>query len=427
MILNKNSISGYNQKPNYITMLGGFICMLAALFYSYDFFIRVAPSVMIDPLMSTFNIDSESIGFLSAAYFYAYIIFQIPAGVILDRYDSKWVISGAMFLCVLGNFLFSVAPSYDIAFLGRILMGIGSAFGFIGAAKLASMWLPNRFFSAFIGFATILGVMGGFVTDSILNSLVMDLGWRSGNNVFTYIGVALFILMLIFIKDNKEYLNTRTVQAKPSTRKQIKELLILAKSAKFWSAGILSGTLFIPINVLASLWGVGFIESKLGVTHGTAAYLNSLLFIGNAVGCIVFSVISTYTTRYRFLLVLSSIFLTIFSLLTIYMPMNLWVFAIIYFMIGVSVGPQLLTFGLGKSIASKGSTATAIAGINMICNFVGSVLLPLFGWILVFEGIHHIAGTSYTLNEYYYAMGMIPVLTLFSIPICMVLPKHIQL
>jgi MFS family permease len=357
-------------------------------------------------------------------YFYAYIIFQIPAGVILDRYDSKWVISGAMFLCVLGNFLFSVSPNYEVAIFGRVLMGVGSAFGFIGAAKLASMWLPPRFFSAFIGFATILGVMGGFVTDSILNSLVMDLGWRNGNNVFTYIGVVLFILMLIFIKDNREHFNTNENR---SFRKQMKELLVLAKSAKFWSAGILSGTLFIPINVLASLWGVGFIESKLGVTHITAAYLNSLLFIGNAVGCVIFSVISTYTTRYRFLLVLSCIFLTIFSLLAIYVPMNLWVFSVVYFMIGLSVGPQLLTFGLGNAIASKGATGTAVAGINMICNFVGSVLLPLFGWILVFESVHHIAGASYTLNEYYYAMSMIPILTLLSIPICMVLPKHINI
>ena len=129
-----------------LLIYGWFICLLAAVFYSYDFFIRVAPSVMLHSLEKDFSIGTTGVGFLSSAYFYTYIIFQIPAGIILDKYNIKWVISGAMFLCVLGNFVFSIAPDFTIAFVGRLLMGAGSAFGFIGAAKLASMWLPSRFF-----------------------------------------------------------------------------------------------------------------------------------------------------------------------------------------------------------------------------------------------------------------------------------------
>ena len=89
---------------------------------------------------------------------------QIPAGVIIDKYNRKIVIGIATSLCVFGNFLFSATNHYEVAFVGRILMGIGSAFGFIGAAKMAAMWLPKRYFSTFIGFATIIGILGGLVT-----------------------------------------------------------------------------------------------------------------------------------------------------------------------------------------------------------------------------------------------------------------------
>ena len=411
-------------------ILGWFICLLAAVFYSYDFFIRVAPSVMVNELESDFSISTASIGFLSAGYFYAYIIFQIPAGIILDKYNRKLVISGAMFLCVLGNLLFSIAPDYWVAYVGRILMGVGSAFGFIGAAKLASMWLPGRFFSFFIGLTTILGLLGGFVTDTILETFVTSLGWREGNNVFTYIGLGIFILMLVFIKDNPNHIESKHTITK-TLWVQIKELGRIVQNIRFWAASILSGTLFIPINVLASLWGVGFIQAKYGISSTYAAELNSMLFIGNAIGCVVVSVLSAYTARYRLMLVWSCVLLAITSIAVIYIPMPLWLFTALFIFLGASVGPELLTFGLGKAVCPKDATATAVSGVNMANNLVGALLLPLFGWLLAINATHvishdEIAPVVHTLTDYYYAMAMVPILMILSIPLCMLLPKKVE-
>ncbi len=411
----------------FLPVLGWFICFLAAVFYSYDFFIRVAPSVMIGELQDAFKIDSATIGFLSAGYFYAYIVFQIPAGIILDKYNRKIVISGAMFLCILGNLLFSIAPDYWVAYVGRLLMGVGSAFGFIGAAKLASMWLPNRFFSFFIGFTTVLGLMGGFVTDTILENFVQDFGWREGNNVFTYIGLGIFVFMLIFIKDNKHNLDAVAKSTK-TLWGQVKELSVIVKNFKFWSISILSGTLFIPINVLASLWGVGFIQAKFGISSSSAAQLNSMLFIGNAIGCVIISIVSTYTTRYRLMLLWSCILLVVISTIAIYVPMPLWLFTVLFVLMGVAVGPQLLTFGCGKAVCPKDATATAVAGVNMVNNLVGAILLPLFGWLLAVNATEVLSAGSVThsLTDYYYAMSMVPILMLLSIPLCLVLPKYMD-
>ena len=58
---------------------------LAAAFYAYGFFQRVAPSVMVEDLMRDFALDGALLGSLSAVYFYAYAAVQIPVGVLLAR------------------------------------------------------------------------------------------------------------------------------------------------------------------------------------------------------------------------------------------------------------------------------------------------------------------------------------------------------
>ncbi len=412
------------QKPvKKVTLFVIFICFLSALFYSYDLFIRVAPSVMTSGLETSLGIGATSLGFLSAAYFYAYVLFQIPAGIILDKYDCKWVISGAMFICMLGNFLFSIAPNYEMAILGRVLMGIGSAFGFIGAAKIAAMWLPTRFFSGFMGITSFIGIMGGLVADTVLESFVQHLGWRAGNNIFTYIGVGVFVLMFLFIKDSADYKEARQGKNKQTLMYQLKLLMIILKKYQFWVAGFVGAVLFIPINVIASLWGIDFIQSKLGVTASMAAWLNSLLFIGSAVGFIIVSFISAYTNRFRLMLVISACLMTLISVVLIYMPMPIWMFTILIILLGASVGPELLVFEIGKSLSPKGTTATSVSGINMLNNLLGAILLPLFGWILVHVALNP---EHFQIRDYDYAMAMLPIMTVICIPLCMLLPKRIS-
>ncbi len=149
-------------------------------------------------LKDTFNINSAQIEWLSSYYFISYTIMQIHSGIILDKYNRKFVITGATILCVLGNYLFSATDYYEVAFTGRIFMGVGSAFGFISAAKVAAMWLTR--FSSFISFTSVIGILEGLVTDTLLSSLVKNLGWRQGNEVCTYLSVVIIILVILLSK-----------------------------------------------------------------------------------------------------------------------------------------------------------------------------------------------------------------------------------
>jgi len=128
------------------------ICFLSALFYFYDFFLRVAPSVMIHPLMKQFNVGATEIGFISAFYYYAYTPLQIPSGVIVDRRSTRMVLTLSALMCTVGALIFATFPNLLAAFIGRTLMGVGSAFAFIGSLKLAALWLPKKTFCFICGY-----------------------------------------------------------------------------------------------------------------------------------------------------------------------------------------------------------------------------------------------------------------------------------
>ncbi|ACD30254.1 MFS transporter [Francisella tularensis] len=410
-----------------LVTLSWIICLIATLNYSYDFFIRAASSVMGNNLIIDFGISHTELGMLSSAYFVSYTIMQIPAGVILDKYNRKVVISIATAFCVLGNYLFSATNYYEVAYIGRIFMGIGSAFGFIGAAKMAGMWLPEKLFSTFIGFATVVGILGGLVTDTLLSSLVSDLGWRDGNAVFTYIGVDILLLIVIFIRDNPKHVAKFTHLSEANFKETIVKVLKIFCNLKFWAASIIGAVLFIPINVLGSLWGVGLIQAKFGLPQEIASHLNGALFIGAAVGFTVAAIIASLTNRYHLMLTLSIVSLAMLLAIILYVPMSLSMFTVLYFLLGAAAGPQAVTFGIAKIISPKGTTGSATARVNMINNFVPIILLPLVGYILTHFGTF-IANsrTIYTITSYQNALDMVIIFLLVCLPIAMLIPKQIQ-
>jgi hypothetical protein len=56
------------------------ICGLAALFYCYEYFLRIAPSVMDHQLRMTYHLDATALGQLIAFYYFAYTPMQLVVG-----------------------------------------------------------------------------------------------------------------------------------------------------------------------------------------------------------------------------------------------------------------------------------------------------------------------------------------------------------
>ena len=154
------------------------ICILGSFFYVYDYFLAVAPSIMTHDLLTGFGLNAGQLGSLMALFFLASTFFQIPAGILLDRFGARKLLTLSVLVSGLGTLFFAVATHAWELGVARLLMGVGSPFAFLGALFLASRWFSHRYFALIAGFVQLGAAVGSIAGEGPLALLVNHLGWR---------------------------------------------------------------------------------------------------------------------------------------------------------------------------------------------------------------------------------------------------------
>ena len=95
---------------------------LGAAFFFAEYFARLAPNVMVAPLMQTFHIDALGIGILFSYFYWPYIIMQLPVGVLVDRYGAHKMLMLMASICALSCYLFAYAHSLWMVEFSRFIL-----------------------------------------------------------------------------------------------------------------------------------------------------------------------------------------------------------------------------------------------------------------------------------------------------------------
>jgi MFS family permease len=76
---------------------------LGALLYRIGFYLRVAPAVITDRLMSDFDIGAAALG--NPLAFYSYVAMQIPTGIMADRWGPGRLLTVGAGVAAIGGML----------------------------------------------------------------------------------------------------------------------------------------------------------------------------------------------------------------------------------------------------------------------------------------------------------------------------------
>src|SRR3990167_4832497 len=248
-----------NQKVHFFGVL---VCIVGAVFYGYEYFLRIFPSVMEDALRVHFKLSATSFGFLSAFYYYAYVPMQLPVGVMLDRYGPRLLLTLACASCVIGTFLFTLTKQFYLAATARFLIGFGSAFAYVGVLKLATIWLPENRLALVAGLTSALGVVGAMIGDDLLGNLVEKTGWITSIEYAAIFGVFLTILLWLGIRDKQDDNSKNLFEGHGtinSFKQSMADLLIIAKSKQMWITGLYGCLVYLPTTVFGELWGIPYL------------------------------------------------------------------------------------------------------------------------------------------------------------------------
>jgi MFS family permease len=390
--------------PGYLPYL---ICVLASVFYLYEFVLQVSPSVMTTQLMRDFGIGAAGVSMISAFYYYSYTPMQLVAGLLYDRFGPRRVLTAAILVCASGAFFFCTTHNVAMASTGRFLMGMGSAFSFIGALMLVSRWFPPYYFALVAGVVQLMSAIGAICGQIPIAAAVEDFGWRSTLKWVAIFGFALAILISLVVRDHPP--GTMLVPVKKQKGEMGRLRTVLGKS-QTWFTGIYAFASWGPVVLFAALWGIPYLVEKYQISTTQASTACAMIWVGVGVGSPLFGWLSDFFQNRRGILILCSAFTVVSGILVLYAPLSYHIMYFVLFMFGLAGAGQALSFAVVKDNNSNHVTGTAIGFNNLVLVLSGAVLQPLAGIVLHkhWSGEYLHGVPLYHISDYVAAMSLIP-------------------
>lgn len=401
--------------------------ILCASFLFYKYILQVYPSVITDSLRENFKLSGTGLGNLAATFYYAYMIMQLFAGPLIDKWGVRKNGSIAFGLSAIGLIIFAGSTHILGANLSRALMGIGVSFSTIVYMKTAAVWFsPKRY--SIMGGLLVTAAMGGAVFGTAPLAFFMSLwGWREVLAAIGVIGLVLTLLFWLLVKDHPptDAQHEKTAEPHlPVTRHMIYEVL---KDKRNWMLTLYTGFAFSPLAVLAGLWGNPFLQTAYHLNVSDAGSLISLSFIGLGIGSPLLGMLSNWYSRFS-ILYISGILSLISVLIVLYIPhLSFAVLGILLFSFGFFLGSFMLVFTIGKEINSLAVTATVVAMINASDAFLDAFTEPAIGKFLDW----HATGSTknglevFNTADYHVALAILPLYLCLSL-VCLMLFQWFQ-
>ncbi|MGB6976938.1 MAG: MFS transporter [Gammaproteobacteria bacterium] len=397
------------------------MCSVGALFYFYEYLLRVAPSVMTHELMLAYNISATALGNLAAYYYYIYTPMQLVVGVSMDRFGPRRLFTVAGVACALGSYLFAATPHLWVAQIGRFLVGFGSAFAFVGVMKLATIWLPPQKFALVSGLTTTLGTVGGIVGNLLLTKWVAAHGWRSTSFITVIAGLVLTVFMFLTLRDGGKYQHRLDVSHQESSFKSVFiGLFKIIRNPQIWVTGAIGCMMYIPTSAFAELWGNPYLQEVHHFSPQAAAQAISMIFLGWAIGGPLMGWLSDRIYQRRLPMTIGSAFAALLLAVVLYVPgVSAHAIYVIFFVFGFFSSAQVIVFAVGREISPLRSAGTAIALTNMFVMIGGVLFQPLIGKVLDMFWSGQMANgvRLYSSSNFQLALSILPLGLLLTVVI----------
>jgi sugar phosphate permease len=281
-------------------------------------------------LIKELALDASQFGLMGLTFFWTYALANFPAGSLVDRFGSRNSLLLSLLMVAIGCFIFSVAQSFSIVIIGRMITAVANAAIFIAGVKLITVWFTTKQFPELYGIWMGLGTLGSVFATAPLQSMMTTFGWR---NSFAFIAAAcigIAVLVLFLVKGRPADVGLLTpdeiageAAPKPqATAAQVdwwtstKELLSMPRLwlviFYFWGTNA-SG------QVIVSLWGGILLANVYGFGQTAVSDILTYAAFGMVVGCIAAGWINKRIGAIGVMLSATTIFLISW----LYMTMNI--------------------------------------------------------------------------------------------------------
>jgi MFS family permease len=262
-----------------------FLPFAAGYFLSY--LLRNANAVIVPELTRDLSASAADLGLLTAAYLFAFGAFQLPLGILLDRFGPRRVEAGLLLVAALGCAVFATGPGLPELAFGRALIGLGVSACLMGSFKAFSLWFPVERQASLNAAVMAAGGLGAVSATAPLAWALPLAGWRG-------IFAALSLLAVVAAVGILSVPERRGTAGRETLAEQLRALGGILKSRVYWRYAPQTAMLSGGFMALQGLWAGPWLMNFNGYVRETAAFHLLLTSIAMTVG---FVSLATFVTR----------------------------------------------------------------------------------------------------------------------------------
>ncbi|RMG00847.1 MAG: MFS transporter, partial [Planctomycetota bacterium] len=185
-------------------------------------------------------------GWILGVFALGYALCQVPAGMLVDRYGPRRVLSGVVAFWSVFTAATGAAWNFVSMLIFRALFGAGEAGAFPGASRAYFSWIPSRERGLAQGITFSGSRIGAAVTMPLMPLVIEALGWRGTFFLLGAVGIGWSVFWWLWFRDNpeehptiseaeKEYIIAHRQQPSQSASRSL-SASVLFGSANMWLA-----------------------------------------------------------------------------------------------------------------------------------------------------------------------------------------------
>jgi len=353
------------------TIQGSIIWFISALFVIYSFCLNTAAAVFSDAIKSSLHTNDVGVSFAAGSFIIGFASMQLPAGYLLDRYNARFIVSGALFFLALGNVLISFSTTIYTYSLANLMQGMGASFAFIAAIMLVAQWFSKKMFPILTGLIETFAFIAAGIIHYFLIIKLETYSWQQIYQYFAIVGFILFVLSVLVVKTPTDYFFAKNISLKQS-------LTTVCKNSQTWLCAITGATSFGILLAYGGLWYLP-IQEYYSVTHDTSVLIGGMVFFGIGVGTPILGWFSNFIKSRKMVLTLTLIIGNMGLLMAIYLPHylinNYIIIETVSFFTGFMLSGSELIYTIVSEMSSNTTRGVALSITNTTIFLFNTIML----------------------------------------------------
>jgi MFS family permease len=245
-----------------------------ALGYLFVSILRSINAVIAPDLIRDLDLGATGLGFAVSAFFLSGTLFQLPYGVLLDRYDPRRAYAVCLSLAALGAIVAALSQDIIMLAAGRALIALGATASAVTSFKVYSMWFSQERLPLVNGLSLAAGGLGLMAGTVPVEAALSFVDWRG---IYLLVGALLAgcAILVPTLAPAK-----RTQASGLSLSQQIKALGGVVGSLIFWRVAPLMMVVAGSFAAFSQLWAGPWVRDVAGLSGLEAA--NLLLVLAGA-------------------------------------------------------------------------------------------------------------------------------------------------